>query len=144
MSEEFSSPEFSIPLRVYIEDTDAGGIVYYVNFLKYMERARTEHMRSLGFGKDFIFNSNLMFVVQEVTVKYLQPARLDDQLLATVAPLKLGAAHMLLRQQVLREETLLAEGEVKIVCVDKNTLNPKRIPAPMLEKLRSYRATGRP
>ncbi len=139
-----SEAEFSIPLRVYIEDTDAGGIVYYVNYLKYMERARTEHMRSLGFGKDFIFNSDLMFVVQEVAVRYLQPARLDDQLRATVAPLKLGAAYMLFKQQLLREETLLAEGEIKIVCVDKNKLNPKRIPAPMLEKLRNYRATGRP
>ena len=67
--------EFSLGLRVYIEDTDAGGIVYYVNYLKFMERARTEFMRSLGFGKDYIFNHDLMFVVSDVAVKYLQPAR---------------------------------------------------------------------
>ena len=63
MKQELGAPEFSFPLRVYIEDTDAGGIVYYVNYLKFMERARTELMRSLGFGKDFIFSSELMFVV---------------------------------------------------------------------------------
>ena len=72
--------EFSFQLRVYIEDTDAGGIVYYVNYLKFMERARTEFMRSQGYGKDYIFNHDLMFVVRDVAVKYLQPARLDDEL----------------------------------------------------------------
>ena len=75
--------EFSFSLRVYIEDTDAGGIVYYVNYLKFMERARTEFMRSLGYGKDYIFNHNLMFVVRDVAVKYLKPAQLDDELQAT-------------------------------------------------------------
>ena len=75
--------EFSHKMRVYIEDTDAGGIVYYVNYLKFMERARTEFMRSLGFGKDYIFNHDLMFVVRDVAVTYLLPARLDDELEAT-------------------------------------------------------------
>ena len=78
-----SAAEFSIKLRVYIEDTDAGGIVYYVNYLKFMERARTEFMRAQGFGKDFIFNHDLMFVVREVALKYRGPARLDDELQAT-------------------------------------------------------------
>ena len=79
MSEE----EFSFKLRVYIEDTDAGGIVYYVNYLKFMERARTEFMRSLGYGKDYIFNHDLMFVVRDVALEYLKPAGLDDELQAT-------------------------------------------------------------
>ena len=72
-----SEAEFSHPLRVYIEDTDAGGIVYYVNYLKFMERARTEYMRERGYGKDYIFNHDLMFVVHDVAVKYRDPARLD-------------------------------------------------------------------
>src|SRR5690606_7324226 len=75
--------EFCWPLRVYIEDTDAGGIVFYVNYLKYMERARTEMLRSVGFDKDFIFSEALMFVVHSVEVRYRAPARLDDQLIAT-------------------------------------------------------------
>jgi tol-pal system-associated acyl-CoA thioesterase len=136
--------EFSLPLRVYIEDTDAGGIVYYVNYLKFMERARTELMRELGFGKDFIFTSELMFVVQEVDVQYLQPARLDDELAVTAEPVEIGAAYMLMRQSVRRGETVLAEGTVKIVCVDKHKLNPKRMPATMLAQLRDYSATRRP
>ena len=83
--------EFSLDLRVYIEDTDAGGIVYYVNYLKFMERARTEFMRSLGFGKMYIFNHDLMFVVREVKVQYLRPATLDDELVVTAPFASCGA-----------------------------------------------------
>jgi tol-pal system-associated acyl-CoA thioesterase len=132
-----AEPEFSLPLRVYIEDTDAGGIVYYVNYLKFMERARTEFMRALGFGKAFIFNADLMFVVQSVDVRYLQPARLDDELEATVSARKIGGASMLLHQSVRRGETVLAEGEVKIACVNQRQLQPKRMPAEMLARLRA-------
>ena len=77
--------EFSLPLRVYIEDTDAGGIVYYVNYLKYFERARTEFMRELGYGKPAFPLEGLMFVVSEAQIKYRSPAHLDDQLVATAA-----------------------------------------------------------
>jgi 4-hydroxybenzoyl-CoA thioesterase len=141
---ESPAPEFLFPLRVYIEDTDAGGIVYYVNYLKFMERARTEFMRSLGFGKDYIFSSELMFVVQNVAVQYLQPARLDDELLATVELHKTGGASMIMHQRVLRGDTLLVEGDIKIACVDVNSLKPKRIPAIVLECLREYSKSGRP
>ena len=128
--------EFSLPLRVYIEDTDAGGIVYYVNYLKFMERARTEFMRSLGFGKNFIFNEELMFVVRKVAVDYHLPARLDDALTATATIAKLGGASMIMHQQVLRGDEVLAAGDVTIACVDQNTLKPKRIPAVMMDTLR--------
>jgi tol-pal system-associated acyl-CoA thioesterase len=138
VKQALNAPEFSFPLRVYIEDTDAGGIVYYVNYLKFMERARTELMRSLGFGKDFIFTSDLMFVVQDVSVQYMQPAGLDDELQVTARPLEVGAAYMLLEQRVLRGDELLVEGKIKIVCVDKHSLNPKRMPKGMLKKVRSY------
>jgi len=138
VKQEIEAPEFSFPLRVYIEDTDAGGIVYYVNYLKFMERARTELMRSLGFGKDFIFNAELMFVVQQVSVQYALPAQLDDELLVTAQPVQVGAAYMLLKQRVLRGEQVLVEGDIKIVCVDKNNLSPKRMPKNMLDRVRSY------
>ncbi|MEP5763466.1 MAG: tol-pal system-associated acyl-CoA thioesterase [Halieaceae bacterium] len=130
------APEFSFPLRVYIEDTDAGGIVFYVNYLKFMERARTEYMRSLGFGKDFIFNSDMMFVVQDVQLRYQLPARLDDELEVTATLLKSGAAYMLLAQTVKRDGVVLVDGEIKIVCVDKQSLSPKRMPAELLARLR--------
>ena len=128
--------EFSLPLRVYIEDTDAGGIVYYVNYLKFMERARTEFMRAKGYDKATIFTTNLMFVVTDAAVKYHQPAQLDDELVATAALVKVGGASMVFRQRVLRGVELLAEAEIKIACVDRDSLGPKRIPAEVLEHLR--------
>jgi tol-pal system-associated acyl-CoA thioesterase len=133
--------EFCLNLRVYIEDTDAGGIVYYVNYLKFMERARTELMRSLGFGKDFIFTHDLMFVVRDVAVKYLRPATLDDELVATAEIEQLGGASMRMRQSVRRGEELLAQGTVTIACVQRSGLKPTRMPKEMMSVLRE--AAGR-
>jgi tol-pal system-associated acyl-CoA thioesterase len=130
------SEEFSLAVRVYIEDTDAGGIVYYVNYLKYMERARTEFMRSLGFGKDFIFNAKLMFVVQDVQLQYRLPARLDDELLSTTTVVKVGGASIVMHQRVLRGDAVLVAGDIKIACVDQYNLSPRRLPVPVLERLR--------
>ena len=126
------SEEFSLQLRVYIEDTDAGGIVYYVNYLKFMERARTEFMRSLGFGKEYIFNHDLMFVVRDVAVTYLLPATLDDQLLATASVGKLRGAGMVFQQSVRRGEQILAQGEMTIACVDRHSMKPRRLPREMV------------
>jgi tol-pal system-associated acyl-CoA thioesterase len=131
------SAEFILPLRVYIEDTDAGGIVYYVNYLKFMERARTEFMRSMGFDKNSIFNSELMFVVQDVALQYRQPARLDDELMATAALAKVGGASIIMHQRMLRGDAVLVEGDIKIACVDRSSLSPKRLPVPLLERLRA-------
>ena len=129
--------EFSCGLRVYIEDTDAGGIVYYVNYLKFMERARTEFMRSLGFGKDYIFNHDLMFVVRDVAVKYLRPAQLDDELQAIARISKLGGASMVFTQAIRRGGEVLAEGEVTVACVDRSGVRPRRMPAYMVGALQS-------
>jgi tol-pal system-associated acyl-CoA thioesterase len=127
--------EFSHKLRVYIEDTDAGGIVYYVNYLKFMERARTEFMRSLGYDKNGIFSTDLMFVVRDVAVNYLLPARLDDELAATAAIVKLRGAAIIFRQSVLRGEDLLATGEITIACVDRSGVRPRRLPPEMATRL---------
>ncbi|MFT5575680.1 MAG: 4-hydroxybenzoyl-CoA thioesterase [Bermanella sp.] len=127
---------FSLPQRVYIEDTDAGGIVYYVNYLKYMERARTEFMRSLGYAKSTIFNADLMFVVAETQIKYLKPATLDDELAVSAAVLSVGGATMLFEQQVSRSDQLLCTATVHVACVDRHSLKPTRIPAEMLSQLR--------
>jgi tol-pal system-associated acyl-CoA thioesterase len=129
--------EFSFKLRVYIEDTDAGGIVYYVNYLKFMERARTEFMRSLGYGKDYIFNHDLMFVVRDVAVTYLLPARLDDELEATASIEQLRGAVMVLRQSVRRGDAVLAQGDVTIACVDRSGVKPRRLPPEMVARLKT-------
>jgi tol-pal system-associated acyl-CoA thioesterase len=127
--------EFSFALRVYIEDTDAGGIVYYVNYLKFMERARTEFMRSLGFDRDFIFNHDLMFVVRDMAVHYLRPARLDDHLQATALVRQLRGASMVFHQTVRRGDELLARGDITIACVDRDGVKPRRLPRAMLGAL---------
>jgi tol-pal system-associated acyl-CoA thioesterase len=132
-----SAAEFSIKLRVYIEDTDAGGIVYYVNYLKFMERARTEFMRSLGFGKDYIFNHDLMFVVRDVAIRYQAPARLDDELEADVTLTEVRGASLVMRQAVLRSGELLACATVAIACVDRAGVRPRRLPQAMLDILRA-------
>lgn len=131
-----SAAEFSIKLRVYIEDTDAGGIVYYVNYLKFMERARTEFMRSLGFGKDYIFNHDLMFVVRDVAIRYRAPALLDDELEAAVTLAEARGATLVLHQAIRRGSELLASAEVTIACVDRAGVRPRRLPRDMLDTLR--------
>lgn len=129
--------EFSHKLRVYIEDTDAGGVVYYVNYLKFMERARTEFMRSLGYGKSAIFNSGLMFVVRDLAVSYRLPARLDDELEATARIARLRGASMVFRQSIRRGDELLADGDVTIACVDRGGMKPRRLPPEMVTNLRA-------
>lgn len=127
---------FSLSLRVYIEDTDAGGIVYYVNYLKYMERARTEFMRSLGHNKGAIFNADLMFVVAETQIKYLKPARLDDELAVSAEVLSVRGASLQFAQQISRHGEILCAGTVQVACVARHSLKPTRIPAEMLTQLR--------
>ena len=128
--------EFSHKLRVYIEDTDAGGIVYYVNYLKFMERARTEFMRAMGYAKQHIFNLNLMFVVRDVAVRYRSSAQLDDELEATARVIRSRGAGIVFWQCVRRGSELLAEGEVTVACVDRSSGKPHRLPVGMLARLK--------
>lgn len=134
---------FGFPLRVYWEDTDAGGIVFYANYLKFMERGRTEWLRTLGFHQQLLREQlGGMFVVSETAVKYHRPARLDDALWVTARVQDAGRVSLTMTQQVLlrhagQPETLLAEGTIRIGWVDASTLKPGRIPAAILEKLQS-------
>lgn len=124
------------PVRVYWEDTDAGGVVFYANYLKFFERARTEWLRARGYSQEAMRREQrVMFVVTHTAVRYLQPARLDDLLEVTVAVASAKAASMVIRQQALRHGTLLAEGEIRIGCVDAQTLRPQRIPQELLQEL---------
>jgi len=125
---------FRLPVRVYVEDTDAGGIVFYANYLKFMERARTELMRSYGFDKPALFDG-MQFVVREVTLKYHKPALLDDQIEVTAALSKAGRATFEMAQQVFRGDELLVEGLVKVACIDAGSKRPKGMPKIMFETL---------
>ena len=129
---------FSIPLRVYIEDTDAGGIVYYVNYLKYMERCRTEFLRSLGYDKPAILDGGLLLVVHSAQINYRRPARLDDLLSATAQVEKLARSYVEFKQQILRGEELLCEGLIRIACVDAATMKPSAIPDAMHHQIDQF------
>lgn len=128
---------FGLPIRVYIEDTDAGGIVYYVNYLKYMERARTEYLRSMGYDKPAVFDHQLMFVVHSLSVAYHRSAELDDELTVTARMLKAGRASFLLEQKVIRDKELLCEAKVKIACIRQSDRQPAVIPADMQARFKT-------
>jgi len=127
---------FTWPIRVYWEDTDAGGIVFYANYLKFFERARTEWLRSLGVSQSALKDGGGgMFVVSETSVRYLAPSRLDDELLVTAQLEASGRASLIIAQRASRGDTLLCEGTIRIGWVDAATLRPGRIPPAILAVL---------
>ena len=137
---------FQWPIRVYWEDTDAGGIVFYANYLKFFERSRTEWLRSLGIGQQSLKNSTGgMFVVTETAIRYHRPARLDDELIVTASMMGNGRASMIIKQQALLKTeqmnapctTLLCEGTIRIGWVNGVSLQPMRIPASILDSLKT-------
>lgn len=135
---------FEHPVRVYWEDTDAGGIVFYANYLKYFERARTEWLRALGIGQHTLREqSGGIFVVSEARLQYLAPARLDDALIVTAELIETGRASLTIKHQALLNNersaaqagSLLCSGQVRIGWVDATSLRPARIPSALLEIL---------
>ena len=135
---------FEFPIRVYWEDTDAGGIVFYANYLKFFERARTEWLRSLGIGQQRLREqTGGMFVVTEAHLRYHRSARLDDELIVTAALQTAGRASLTIVQQALLkpehmpndQPALLAEGTIRIGWVDAASSRPSRIPAILVEQL---------
>lgn len=130
---------FEFPVRVYWEDTDAGGIVFYANYLKFFERARTEWLRSLGIEQRSLRESSGgIFVVGETSVRYHRPARLDDELLVTARVQESGRASLIIAQQAFlrRGGVLLCDGTIRIGWVQAATLRPARIPPIILEALK--------
>lgn len=127
---------FSWPVRVYYEDTDAGGVVYYANYLAYMERARTEWLRALGFEQPQLAASHgVLFVVRSVAIDYLRPSRFNDSLQVTVEVVNVGGSRIRFLQRVLRDDEDIARAEVDVVCVDTGSLRPARMPREMREKM---------
>ena len=132
---------FAWPVRVYWEDTDAGGIVFYANYLKFFERARTEWLRSRGIEQRLLKETvNGMFVVSDAQLRYHQSARLDDELLVTAWPTQSGRVSMTIQQQAwLKTPTgpvLLCEGTIRAGWIDATTYKPTRIPLTLLEALK--------
>lgn len=129
--------EFQHPIRIYIEDTDAGGIVYYVNYLKFIERSRTELLRSFGYGKTAILEEGLLLVVHSIDVQYLAPARLDDEVIATTVVKKLCRSYVVFDQEVRRGEQTLCRATAKIACVN-GQMKPTALPAHLYQAIAAY------
>jgi acyl-CoA thioester hydrolase len=128
---------FEWPVRVYWEDTDAGGIVFYANYLKFFERARTEWLRSLGIEQQRLKESTGgMFVVLETSIRYRRPARLDDELIVTASMVETGRASMIIKQQALlkseqknEQPAILCDGTIRIGWINASSFQPTRMPA---------------
>ncbi len=126
---------FSWPVRVYWEDTDAGGVVYHASYLRFIERARTEWMRACGFEQERLrIDHAALFVVREMGIQYLKPARLDDLLDATAAIRELRPASVIFNQTLLRaaDRVVLLEARVRVACIDPSDFRPRAIPAQCL------------
>ena len=126
----FEDKTFSFPIRIYYEDTDAGGIVYYANYLKYAERARTEFLRHLGINQqEMLKNQECGFVVRNCNISYKSPARLDDALNITCKVTELKGASLKMEQKLYREDTVICEIEITLVFLSLATMRPSKIPA---------------
>lgn len=130
MVEQAPEAGFELPIRVYIEDTDAGGIVFHAKYLHYMERARTEWVRSCGVGLRAGLAENISYVVQRLDIHYAVAAKLDDELLVTAEPVAFGRVWMDFRQRVMRatDRKLLSDSNVRVACVALDTGRPRRLP----------------
>jgi len=134
--------DFHWKVRVYYEDTDAGGVVFYANYLKFFERARTEWLRARAVGQhELTRQEGVLFVVKGTSVDYHAPARLDDELKVTVVVERLGLTSVQFSQQAWRlettGETLLCSSRIKVGCIDGGSFRPCRIPDRVLEKIRT-------
>lgn len=130
------SDVFVWPVRVYWEDTDAGGVVYYANYLKFLERARTEWLRALGIGQgELAERDGVVFVVRHVAADFLRPARYDDLLQVRCRVEELGGASLTLEQTVTRGEEVLLTARVRLACVGAASFRPAKIPPHVMERL---------
>ncbi len=120
---------FNWPIRIYYEDTDAGGVVFYANYLKFFERARTEMLRSKGFEQDELMNNdNIIFAVRSINVDYLSPAHFNEQINVSSEISRLKKVSLIFEQSITRENKVLCKATVTIACLDAKTMRPKVIP----------------
>ena len=129
-------PAFSIPTRVYWEDTDAGGVVYHAQYVAFLERARTEWVRSLGYGQDALrLTHGLVFAVRAMRIDFRRPARLDDALQVTVSLRRCRHASIVFAQSILRDGELLLDAEVRCAALEASTFRPRAIPETLYQEL---------
>ena len=132
--------EFSIPVRIYYEDTDAVGVVYYGNYLRFMERCRTEWLRHIGFDiREVTERFGLIFAVHSADIHYLKPARLSDLLSVSMSVDKCGRVSLAVRQEVRCQGELLSHGNVKLAVLDVDRLRPQPIPTEILEGINTWK-----
>jgi len=130
--------EFIFPVRVYYEDTDVAGIVYYANYLRFLERGRTEWLRELGIDQTILIEQGLAFAVTDVNIKYIKPARFNDALEVVTKVEAAGRASMLFRQYVRNKEQhelIYCRAEVKAACINMTTLKPKALPKQLVKEI---------
>ncbi len=135
---EFLPVEFSWAIRVYYEDTDSGGVVYYANYLKFMERARTEFLRSLGFEQDQLKQEQgVIFAVHSLSAQYKKPAVFNDELIVNTKITALGKASLTFKQSITRlpQHTHLCEAEIKVACLHAETFSPSAMPQTILDRI---------
>jgi acyl-CoA thioester hydrolase len=131
--------EFIFPVRVYYEDTDVAGVVYYANYLKFMERGRTEWLRALGVDQDILIDQGIAFAVRKAEVDYYKPARFNDALEVISRIEQITPTRIVFRQSICRAgepDRLLCEGKIMVVCVTMNNMKPRAIPQSLLEELK--------
>ena len=127
---------YSLPVRVYYQDTDAGGVVYHSTYLNFMERARYEWLRELGFNVNSLIEVHkMLFMVRSLEIEYFKPAVLDDLLNVTVAVAEIGRSRITLSQEILCSHVKLVSATIHVVCVGTETLKPVSIPVPLREKI---------
>ncbi len=130
--------EFIFPVRVYYEDTDVAGIVYYANYLRFLERGRTEWLRTLGVDQTILFEQGLAFAVTELTIKYSKAARFNDMMEVVTTVQQAGKASMLFKQHIRDKENkehIYCRAEVKAACIDMKSLKPKPLPKQLVKEI---------
>lgn len=130
--------EFILPIRVYVDDTDAGKIVYHANYLKYCEHARTEWLRELGVAKPAVLSAEKLLVVAEANVRYLRPAKLDDLLFVSVAVSRVARTYIVFLQEVNCERGIVCKAEIKIACVMREHMKPAAFPTEFKQLLDAH------
>jgi acyl-CoA thioester hydrolase len=137
--------EFSWPIRVYYEDTDSGGVVYYANYLKFMERARTEFLRNSGFEQNQLKQEQgILFAVHSLSIQYIKPAVFNDELMVTTKIINPGRASLTFKQSIerLSERNLICDAEVKVVCLDAEKFSPVAMPKEILNMVEKRSGNG--
>lgn len=130
-------------VRVYYEDTDAAGIVYYANYLRFIERGRTEFLRALGHDQNVLMKEGIAFAVRSVNAEFLKPARLDDMLMVETAIASLGRAQLIFAQRILRDHELLLDAKIRVACIDPGAGRPRAMPRVLHEQLSAPPETSR-